>query len=122
MAGKRKAFYSSEDVGRFKNVLTELPDITSQRLEKKHVLDELKSDIKALKETKGYDDKEILKFLNDAGFSDVTLRDIKDISSGKVRRSRSSGSGKSQARSDANSPRSDTPSGQNQSGSSSQQV
>ncbi len=28
--------------------------------------------------------KEILKFLNDAGFSDVTLRDIKDITAGRV--------------------------------------
>ncbi|PXV70866.1 MobC [Pantoea sp. PNA 03-3] len=100
MAGKRKAFYSSEDVGKFKNVLTELPDITSQRLEKKHVLDELKADIRTLKESKGYDDKEILKFLSDAGFSDVTLRDIKDISTGRVRRSRNPASGKPQQRSD----------------------
>lgn len=45
-----------------------MPDVTSERLEKKHVLDELKSDIKKLKDSKGYEDKEILKFLNDAGF------------------------------------------------------
>nr|WP_269966650.1 MobC [Klebsiella pneumoniae]VXR48173.1 Uncharacterised protein [Klebsiella pneumoniae]VXZ93104.1 Uncharacterised protein [Klebsiella pneumoniae] len=57
--------------------------MTSERLEK-NVLDELKSDIKKLKDSKGYEDKEILKFLNDAGFSDVTLRDIKDITAGRV--------------------------------------
>ncbi|MGS6480231.1 hypothetical protein ACVGXS_12565, partial [Enterobacter hormaechei] len=33
-------------------------------------------------------DKEILKFLNDAGFSDVTLRDIKDITAGRVGKKR----------------------------------
>jgi hypothetical protein len=75
----KESFYSSEDIGKFKSILDDLPDVTSERLEKKHVLDELKSDIKKLKDSKGYEDKEILKFLNDAGFSDVTLRDIKDI-------------------------------------------
>lgn len=84
MPAKKKAFYSSEDIGKFKSILDDLPDVTSERLEKKHVLDELKSDIKKLKDSKGYEDKEILKFLNDAGFSDVTLRDIKDITAGRV--------------------------------------
>ncbi|WP_227520851.1 MobC [Klebsiella pneumoniae] len=68
MPAKKKAFYSSEDIGKFKSILDDLPDVTSERLEKKHVLDELKSDIKKLKDSKGYEDKEILKFLNDAGF------------------------------------------------------
>ncbi|EEM5237212.1 MobC [Salmonella enterica subsp. enterica serovar Enteritidis] len=90
MPAKKKAFYSSEDIGKFKSILDDLPDVTSERLEKKHVLDELKSDIKKLKDSKGYEDKEILKFLNDAGFSDVTLRDIKDITAGRVRKKRTS--------------------------------
>ncbi len=117
MAGRRKAFYNSEDVGRFKSLLTELPDITSERLEKKHVLDELKSDIRTLKESKGYDDKEILKFLNDAGFTDVTLRDIKDISTGRVRRSRNTASSKSQQRSDEKPADNGASSGQHSDGS-----
>lgn len=90
MPAKKKAFYSSEDIGKFKSILDDLPDVTSERLEKKHVLDELKSDIKKLKDSKGYEDKEILKFLNDAGFSDVTLRDIKDITAGRVGKKRTS--------------------------------
>nr|WP_227991743.1 MobC [Salmonella enterica] len=94
MPAKKKAFYSSEDIGKFKSILDDLPDVTSERLEKKHVLDELKSDIKKLKDSKGYEDKEILKFLNDAGFSDVTLRDIKDITAGRVRKKRTSNSRK----------------------------
>ncbi|HAU5716349.1 MobC [Serratia marcescens] len=93
-ACKKKAFYSSEDIGKFKSILDDLPDVTSERLEKKHVLDELKSDIKKLKDSKGYEDKEILKFLNDAGFSDVTLRDIKDITAGRVGKKRTSNSRK----------------------------
>ncbi|EJH6882189.1 MobC [Salmonella enterica] len=88
MPAKKKAFYNSEDIGKFKSILDDLPDVTSERLEKKHVLDELKSDIKKLKDSKGYEDKEILKFLNDAGFSDVTLRDIKDITAGRVGKKR----------------------------------
>ncbi|HDU5804997.1 MobC [Enterobacter asburiae] len=94
MPAKKKAFYSSEDIGKFKSILDDLPDVTSERLEKKHVLDELKSDIKKLKDSKGYEDKEILKFLNDAGFSDVTLRDIKDITAGRVGKKRTSNSRK----------------------------
>ncbi|EEK3526077.1 MobC [Salmonella enterica subsp. enterica] len=94
MPAKKKAFYSSKDIGKFKSILDDLPDVTSERLEKKHVLDELKSDIKKLKDSKGYEDKEILKFLNDAGFSDVTLRDIKDITAGRVGKKRTSNSRK----------------------------
>ncbi|EBY5753450.1 MobC [Salmonella enterica subsp. enterica serovar Give] len=90
MPAKKKAFYSSEDIGKFKSILDDLPDVTSERLEKKHVLDELKSDIRKLKDSKGYEDKEILKFLNDAGFTDVTLRDIKDITAGRVGKKRTS--------------------------------
>ncbi|MEB4492311.1 MobC [Klebsiella pneumoniae] len=90
MPAKKKAFYNSEDIGKFKSILDDLPDVTSERLEKKHVLDELKFDIRKLKDSKGYEDKEILKFLNDAGFSDVTLRDIKDITAGKIGKKRSS--------------------------------
>lgn len=90
MPAKKKAFYSSEDIGKFKSILDDLPDVTSERLEKKHVLDELKSDIKKLKDSKGYEDKEILKFLNDAGFSDLTLRDIKDITAGRLVKKRTS--------------------------------
>lgn len=33
-ACKKKAFYSSEDIGKFKSILDDLPDVTSERLEK----------------------------------------------------------------------------------------
>lgn len=86
MSQKKPNQYSQADIDTMRSKLAELPDVTSERLQKKHVLDSLKSDINALMVDKGYTLNEVHEYLMKFGLSDVTLKDIKDLSTGRSSR------------------------------------
>lgn len=86
MAKKITKQYNVGDVERFKGLLSDLPDVTHERLQKNHVLDELKNDIRELIEKKGYTLEEIHEKLSTAGMTDITIADMKKISAGKSTR------------------------------------
>lgn len=91
MSQKKPNQYSQADIDTMRSKLAGLPDVTSERLQKKHVLDSLKSDINSLMNDKGYTLNEVHEHLVKFGLSDVTLKDIKDLSAGRSpRKGRSS--------------------------------
>ncbi|HHD7482043.1 TPA: MobC [Klebsiella oxytoca] len=92
MTSRSQKLYSSDDIDQMREQLSELPDVTQQRLKKNDVLEALKSDINALMNSKGYTINEVLDHLKKFGFSDVTLKDLKEITEGKKSRQRRAGS------------------------------
>lgn len=88
MRKKKPNQYSQADVDAMRNQLAGLPDVTSERLQKKHVLDSLKFDINTLINEKGYTVNEVHEHLTKFGLTDVTLKDIKDLSAGRSPRKR----------------------------------
>ncbi len=87
MVAKKSKLYSTTDIESIRGQLAELPDVTQERLQKRDVLDSLKSDIETLIKT-GYTLSEILEHLKNFGFHDVTLKDLKEITEGKRTRQR----------------------------------
>jgi len=92
MVAKNSKLYSVTDIESIRDQLSELPDVTQERLQKVDVLDSLKMDIETLINKKGYTLKEILEHLKNFGFQDVTLKDLKEITEGKKTRQRKRGS------------------------------
>ncbi|EOF9310623.1 MobC [Klebsiella quasipneumoniae] len=88
MVAKKSKLYSTTDIESIRGQLAELPDVTQERLQKRDVLDSLKSDIETLIKNKGYTLSEILEHLKNFGFHDVTLKDLKEITEGKRTRQR----------------------------------
>lgn len=88
MVAKKSKLYSATDIESIRGQLAELPDVTQERLQKRDVLDSLKSDIETLIRKKGYTLSEILEHLKNFGFHDVTLKDLKEITEGKRTRQR----------------------------------
>lgn len=88
MVAKKSKLYSATDIESIRGQLAELPDVTQERLQKRDVLDSLKSDIETLIRNKGYTLSEILEYLKNFGFHDVTLKDLKEITEGKRTRQR----------------------------------
>jgi hypothetical protein len=78
--------YSQTDIESMRSKLSELPDVTQERLQKKDVLDSLRDDINSLMTSKGYTLNEVHEHLKNFGFVDVTLRDLKEITAGKKKR------------------------------------
>ncbi|MGV6482041.1 MobC [Pantoea agglomerans] len=87
--------YSQSDIESMRGKLSELPDVTQERLQKKDVLDALRDDINALMMSKGYTLNEVHEHLKKFGFVDVTLRDLKEITAGKKKRQEKRGAAKS---------------------------
>ena len=83
MVAKKSNLYSATDIESIRGQLAKLPDVTQERLQKRDVLDSLKSDIETLIRNKGYTLSEILEHLKNFGFHDVTLKDLKEITEGK---------------------------------------
>lgn len=88
MNQKKTKLYSQNDIDSMRGKLAELPDVTSERLQKKDVLESLREDIQALFNSKGYTLNEIQEHLKNFGFSDLTLKDLKEITAGKKPRQR----------------------------------
>ncbi|HGP7833049.1 TPA: MobC, partial [Klebsiella pneumoniae] len=88
MVAKKSNLYSATDIESIRGQLAKLPDVTQERLQKRDVLDSLKSDIETLIRNKGYTLSEILEHLKNFGFHDVTLKDLKEITEGKRTRQR----------------------------------
>ncbi|EIX9434447.1 MobC [Klebsiella pneumoniae] len=88
MVAKKSKLYSTTDIESIRGQLAELPDVTQERLQKRDVLDSLKSDIETLIKNKGYTLSEILEHLKNFGFHDVTIKDLKEITEGKRTRQR----------------------------------
>ncbi|MER4354007.1 MobC [Klebsiella pneumoniae] len=88
MVAKKSNLYSATDIESIQGQLAKLPDVTQERLQKRDVLDSLKSDIETLIRNKGYTLSEILEHLKNFGFHDVTLKDLKEITEGKRTRQR----------------------------------
>lgn len=87
--------YSQTDIESMRSKLSDLPDVTQERLQKKDVLDSLRNDINALMSSKGYTLNEVHEHLKSFGFVDVTLRDLKEITAGKKKRQEKRGAAKS---------------------------
>lgn len=87
--------YSQADIESMRSKLSDLPDVTQERLQKKDVLDSLRDDINALMTSKGYTLSEVHEHLKNFGFMDVTLRDLKEITAGKKKRQEKRGAAKS---------------------------
>lgn len=91
MTTKNQKLYSSDDIELMREQLSELPDVTQDRLKKKDVLESLKSDINALINSKGYTINEVLEHLKKFGIANVTLKDLKEITEGRKPRQRRAG-------------------------------
>lgn len=89
--------YSQNDIESMRSKLSDLPDVTQERLQKKDVLDSLRDDINALMTRKGYTLNEVHEHLKNFGFVDVTVRDLKEITAGKKKRQEKRGAAKSAA-------------------------
>lgn len=87
--------YSQADIESMRSKLSDLPDVTQERLQKKDVLHSLRDDINALMSSKGYTLDEVHEYLKNFGFVDVTLRDLKEITAGKKKRQERRGAAKS---------------------------
>lgn len=83
MAPKKEVQYSKLQIDEMRGKLSGLPDMTDERLRKKDVLDALRDDIKTLMSAKGYTLNEVYQHLQNFGFQDVTLKDLKEITEGK---------------------------------------
>lgn len=68
MVAKKSNLYSATDIESIRGQLAKLPDVTQERLQKRDVLDSLKSDIETLIRNKGYTLSEILEHLKNFGF------------------------------------------------------
>ncbi|WP_168403389.1 MobC [Erwinia amylovora] len=86
MAPSKAKQYCQTDIESMRSKLSDLPDVTQERLQKKDVLDSLRDDINALMTSKGYTINEVHDHLKNFGFVDVTLRDLKEITAGKKKR------------------------------------
>lgn len=95
MTASKAKQYSQTEIDKMRSQLSELPDVTSERLQKKDVLESLRNDINALMTVKGYTLNEVHTHLKNFGFSDVTLRDLKEITADKKKRQDKRGAGKS---------------------------
>ncbi|PKH19386.1 molybdopterin-guanine dinucleotide biosynthesis protein MobC [Enterobacterales bacterium CwR94] len=73
-----KKWYSTEDVELAKSSLDELPDLTSTRLTKTDVLEQLKEKIIELANSKGYSVEDIRSALSSAGIP-VSIKAIREI-------------------------------------------
>ncbi|ELC2815951.1 molybdopterin-guanine dinucleotide biosynthesis protein MobC [Salmonella enterica] len=84
-----KKWYSMEDVELAKTSLSELPDLTTSRLKKSDVLEQLKEKIIELSSRKGYSAEDIRSALESAGIK-TSIKSIREIiNSGKKSSSRS---------------------------------
>lgn len=95
MSQKNAKQYSLDDIASFRSGLEALPDVTSERLHKKDVLESLKDSIQTMTSEKGYTLSEVHEHLKKFGFEDVTLKDLKELSAGKKPRRQRSAAGKS---------------------------
>lgn len=73
-----KRWFTREEIELAKQALSELPDLTAQRLTKSNVLDELKSQIVELSSKKGYCADDIKSALETAGIH-ASIKSIRDI-------------------------------------------
>ena len=88
MAKTKQKNYTEDDITLLSSALSELPDVTAQRLHKRNVLDALKGQIRELITTKGYTVDEVVSILKSQGMDDITLKDIKDITASRSPSSR----------------------------------
>ncbi|EIP3952782.1 molybdopterin-guanine dinucleotide biosynthesis protein MobC [Salmonella enterica] len=73
-----KRWFTREDIELAKQALSELPDLTAQRLTKGNVLDELKTQIIELSSKKGYSADDIKSALEAADIH-TSIKSIRDI-------------------------------------------
>lgn len=84
-----KRWFTREDVELAKQALSELPDLTAQRLTKANVLDELKTQIVELSCKKGYSADDIKSALEMADIH-ASIKSIRDIISSNKKPRRAS--------------------------------